>query len=270
MSKTIILRHKHIGEPSATKLKKFLIKKGHDVETRDSYDNTPTDILIRWGHSGYYPMNQNGLEINPARSITLGVNKKKSRKLLQDRGVSIPKTCFSTRETIREIKNNNIHFPIIGRKRNHTQGRNIEFIESESDLRDSNSSYFSEYMKKEREFRVYVSGGKAIGLSEKIPKNRNAIAWNTHRGAIIKDLNIKIVLGNGSFLDTSGLLSGCLEAIKATKIIGQDFSGVDLIYYKEKPYIIELNSCPALSNPHKVKIFGESFNKIIERYIKKK
>ncbi len=81
------------------------------------------------------------------------------------------------------------------------------------------------------------------------------MAWNTHKGAEFFDLkegdcDPKIIQ----------------EGIRAAKVIGQHFSGVDLMVFDGKPYVLELNTVPALSNSHRLEIFTNAFKNVIDFY----
>jgi len=248
----VLLRHKNIGEPSCSRLINRLSELGVFLHKTEDYNNQKADILIRWGHSGLFPLRNHAIEINSAISINLGSNKRKSRKSLQENGVSVPKSYFSKEEC---LLSDDLVYPLIGRPSYHTQGKNVEFIENEKQLKDSVSTYYSEFIPKTKEYRVYIFGGKVLGVLEKVPKNKRDIAWNSHLGAVFYDL------AAGDY-DTNILT----EAIKASQIIGQYFSGVDIMIYENRPYILELNSSLALSNPNRVNIFAKAFKYLIDYY----
>lgn len=242
--KITLIRNSKIGEPSCSKLTRRLNQLGFNINkvgeyTEDLYD---TNILIRWGYTGFFPIDKNRVVINTKKSIKLGCNKMESRQVLQSGGVSVPKSFFAKEEAL-----DNNTYPLVGRPHTHTQGKHFEVIENPADLIDSNSEYWSEFIPKQKEFRVYVFGDKAIGMVEKIPGNRNDLAWNSHRGA--------------EFIDVDFLLYPEIvnEAIKATRAIGQFFSGVDIMVFNNRPYVLELNSSIALSNLNRVEIFARAF-----------
>ena len=56
-------------------------------------------------------------------------------------------------------------------------------------MNSPSQAYYSEYIPKEKEFRVYIFNKKVIGIAEKIPKNKSDIAWNSHCGADFLDRN---------------------------------------------------------------------------------
>lgn len=247
-----ILRERQIGEPSVSKLMRKMNEMGISSVKTDGYSSefNDTDILIRWGMYSEFPLKSGAIELNTRESIALGSNKRKTRMALQLAGVSVPKTWDSKSKVLNDPE---LVFPLIGRPTHHTQGQNVEFIENRQQLRNSNSSYWSEFIPKEKEFRVYVFGGKILGVVEKIPQNTSAIAWNSCLGATFNDI-------------TGFPESLVVEAIKGANAVGQYFSGVDLMWSNGKPYILELNSSLALSNPHRVEIFAKAFEWVVDYY----
>lgn len=247
-----LLRHQQIGEPSCSKLVRALREMDINLVKTDGYsdDFRDTDVLIRWGHDGDFPLKSSAIEFNTVYGIQNGANKKRARRLLQEHGVSVPKSWFSKSVALNDL---NLVFPLIGRPSYHTQGQNVEFIENRFQLVQSNSTYWSEFIPKEKEYRVYVFGNDFLGVVEKIPQDSSKIAWNSCLGATFVDVEkypLEIVS----------------EAIKAAKVIGQYFSGVDLMLFNGKPYILELNSSLALSNPHRVDIFAGAIKNTIDYY----
>jgi glutathione synthase/RimK-type ligase-like ATP-grasp enzyme len=244
MTKITFLRDKSLGEPSCSRLVRKLNEMSITLTKTDRFsdDLADTDILIRWGNTSNFEQKPGCVVFNKASSIKLGCNKKESRRMLQEHGVSVPKSYFSKEEILSSPE---IKYPLIGRPKHHTQGRNIEFIKNKNDVLNSQSEYWSEYIQKDREYRVYVFGGWILGIVRKMPKNINDVAWNSHLGAEFIDTDYR----NENY---------CIieESIKATNVIGQYFSAIDLMTRGNKVYVLELNSSMALSNPHRVEIFA--------------
>lgn len=248
----VLLRHTVAGEPSATRLLKRLNELGVDMVICESYDEIqrPADFLIRWGMSEYYPLAPHGLAINTSESINLGDRDKvTSRKVLQDAGILVPRSFFSKKDILYAT---DVRYPLIGRQKHHGQGSNIELIKNSTQVKDSLSKYWAEFIPKEREFRIYVFGGKAIGVAEKIPKDTKDIAWNSHLGSTFVDVPTK-----------EWNKKAVQIGIDSARVIGQYFSGVDLMEYRGDFYVLEVNTAIALSNPHRVDIFAEAFRDVI-------
>lgn len=255
----VLLRRRKLGHGSCTSIRDNL----HTIFNRDIWtgrmdQNPPTaDILIRWGCTDT-GISQRSIEnklivINPAEKIHLVNDKAKCRRLLQDKFLSVPKSHFRNGDVIDTLGTNNIrelHYPLIGRKQFHHQGRQLKIINNERELMaDNQSAYWSEFIDKQKEYRVFVFFGRVTMVAEKVFRgNRNAVAWNVAQGTV-------------SFVNVpwnAWPLEVCKEALKAQKITGIDFAGVDVMVKDEKPYILELNSAHSLTSPYRQKTFAKA------------
>src|SRR4051812_44386381 len=72
------------------------------------------DILIRWGSTACFPAN---FVINTPEMIHLASDKIEARRCLIEENIPVPQTFFSKEEAL-----NFEQYPIIGRKRQHSQG----------------------------------------------------------------------------------------------------------------------------------------------------
>ncbi len=255
MPNITLFRHRAIGEPSCSRLVRALSALGHSIHKTDAYDASTcadTDLLIRWGHAGRFPLKHGAAQINTSASIMLGSDKGETRRILQEASVSVPKGYYSRASVLAAT---DVQYPLIGRPGYHTQGQSIEFIKDRRQLERSTSAYWAEYVRKDREFRVYVFGGQALGVVEKIPERTDAVAWNAHKGAVLHDLS------PGDYPDSIIPL-----ALDAARTIGQHFSGVDIMTKGADAYVLELNSSIALSNAHRVSLFADAFDGWIQAH----
>lgn len=242
-----VLRHNSIGEPSCLRLVKCFKKNGIDAMAGNScYGNY--NMIIHWGNC-FGGTGKGIIEIG--NRIKGGINKARTRKILQDAGISVPKSYFSKKEVLERGEG---LYPILGRNSTvHTQGSGMFILNTIRDVKEHQEmAYYSEFIPKEHEYRVYLIMGKPIGIAEKIPKNKSDVAWNSHRGAEFVDLNMK----------DSKYKKIIDEAVKAIKVVYREISGIDIMTYKGKPYILEFNSAPSLSSKYRVKIFCNEFLKI--------
>lgn len=247
-----ILRPDKIGEPSCSKLKTYLELNGITEVEVGREVVTDSTMRIRWGSRLPYNGYSTQLELNTPEAIGLAVDKKRARKIFRDNGLLTPRSFFSKKEVLISKK----VFPIIGRPRVHTQGKHFEVFNSQSEIRNfPEMGYYSELIPKDREIRVYVVGGRVEGIAEKIPEDPSEISWNVHQGAKMMDVAYNIdahtwAEDNAKF---------------AMKLLGLNFGGVDIMMYKNMPYVLEVNTAPALSNFHRLEIFGKYF---LEEYTK--
>jgi glutathione synthase/RimK-type ligase-like ATP-grasp enzyme len=139
---------------------------------------------------------------------------------------------------------------VLGRPATHSQGKYAIRSCDEEDLeQDTTSAYWSQYLPKQKEYRVYCFFGRVVAVAEKVPTDPNAIVWNHHGGGSV----FKNVRWGDWPLDV------CLEALKAQDVMNIDFTGVDVMVYNDKPYVLELNSAPSLSSPYRKEVFAKAF-----------
>lgn len=244
-----LFRRMGLGSKSCNGISRFLLQNhGKDI-TIVRNDNIP-DIsfttVIRWGCTS--AINSERI-INPAKPIYRVTDKRGFRLQCQESGISVPKSWGSKDEILND---QSVAFPLIGRQSHHSQGRNLVVINDLNELIDDmTSEYWSEYIDKEREFRVYGFFGKVILVAEKrvTEQGRNEVAWNH-------------ALGNSEFINvrwSDWPLLACLEALKAHSLSGLDFSGVDIMTTDNDSYVLEINAAPSLTSGYRQRTFAKAF-----------
>jgi glutathione synthase/RimK-type ligase-like ATP-grasp enzyme len=252
----VFLRRKGLGYETTKLISKILREKyNQNIKVLRS-DNInmgePYETVIRWGCTSTIPKER---IINFAKHVHLQCDKVNFRRLLQNNNISTPKTFFSKQDI---LNLENAPYPLIGRPRLHSQGRYLVIINNEEDLfSDSTSSYWSEYIEKDREFRVYTFFGRIIKVDEKVPteKGKTEVAWNHHQG-------------NSKFKNVrwgSWSLASCLEALKVLKYIPIHFNGIDVIEKNGIPYILEANSAPTMTGNYDTNLFADGFNWMLNK-----
>lgn len=134
------------------------------------------------------------------------------------------------------IKGKRVSFPIVLKHRFGTAGKNITLIKSEKDL-DKVKSFtnllIEQYVEPECDYRVFVIGGKPVGLMRKQGDENHPedfISWSAGRHKSIEEDSNTIKLLNKI-------------AVRAASVSGLDYTGVDIIREKGtgKFYILETN-----------------------------
>ena len=128
-----------------------------------------------------------------------------------------------------------MEFPLLGRQLYHQEGKKITWIPTREDL--VGADFYTGYIPKDKEFRVWVWRGKALGTYLKgykesepgEPPNFKATQW-------IQDGFQR----NPPQEVTEG-------AIKAVRACGLDFGAVDVLVGKDRGvYVLEVNSAPGI------------------------
>ena len=191
----------------------------------------PPPKAIRWRTELKYPY----VTLNDRWPVIYGNSKGVQRKMLMDK-VDVPRTWFSPE---------NITYPCLARPLRHSRGVHFHVLKNKSDLKSlpNKTWYFSEWIEKEKEYRVYVGGGKCLGGFDK---------------PIEGHLTGHIAV-TGSWGDLIEVPEDVADlSIKATETLGLDFSGVDVIV-GEKPYICEINTAPMFVSKDVAELFFNYF-----------
>jgi glutathione synthase/RimK-type ligase-like ATP-grasp enzyme len=129
------------------------------------------------------------------------------------------------------------------RPRFHAQGRNLLRVDSAETLQTmieqpafADGWYLSEFIDKQKEYRVYFVNGRVASVAEKIPHDRNQLAWNVAQGG-----EFRVVRWDDYHMPS------IRAAYAAHQVSGLDFSGVDVMVDADgKAYVLEVNSAPSL------------------------
>lgn len=194
-------------------------------------------VVIRYGNRIVAPFTEGTIVYNKSKSIGFASDKGLSRVLFREKNVRCPKLFDYD-----SYMESNITYPVIARPRQHCKGQNFvvlntpeQFIEHYS-MNHMYGWYYSEFIDKEKEYRVHCGHGKVLAIMEK-PKGEG-IAWNR---AINHDPFIR--LKQADYMHDI-----CLQALNAVNALELDFGGVDIIYKDGIAYVLEVNTAPTINS----------------------
>lgn len=199
-----------------------------------NFDNS---IIIRWGTREQIDTT-NSIIYNKASAIENATNKAVSRKIFIDKGVSTPTLLNNVEDYKGGI--------IIARPFIHSKGKNLVVLNNYTELVNHwrKGWYYSEFIDKQREFRVHCGHGKVLALMEKTKPSNSSIAWNR---AINDTEPFKRITQAES--DEQNLIHILKEALKAVEALKLDMGGVDIMLDKNNiPYVLEVNTAPTLNS----------------------
>lgn len=198
--------------------------------------------LIRWGNcepfQGEVPV------LNTPEAIKRVSNKGMFRLQMQAGGISVPETTSHMFDVLNWLDEDRDR-KIIVRPMYHSGGSDLHVMTYWNagaifDGLVGHRLYASMYIKKGREFRVFVVKGRVICVCEKFVDDPNQVAWNNAQGGHFQ--NIK-------FSDWP--IKACVEAVKAFGLSGLDFGAVDVIQERDVPYVLEINSAPTITSEYR-------------------
>ena len=150
-------------------------------------------------------------------------------------------------------------YPVLGRWKHHTQGKDIIYIENKEQQHDYRAFYVK-YIPKVGEYRVHVLGDTVASVTKKLKDREDAdVRVRSH------DNGWKQWEYNGQYREAIGQ-----EALKAVRILGYDFGAVDLIMDENhKIWVLEVNSAPGLCDS-RLPLYLEYFKREEQRWINRR
>lgn len=245
------------GSGATRKLHKTYYRnyRDNDVETmhKEEKPSLESSIVVRWGSREEFTTDKSTIVYNKSEAIARATDKKESRQIFIDNSVSCP-------ELVTPGNFQDSFLPIVCRPFVHSKGKNFIVLKTESEFRNHynpNKYYYSQFINKEREFRVHAAHGKVIALMEKVaPENKNNIAWNRAQNDSDPFEYIK-----WSEIDTQNLQGVIIESLKAVDSLGLDFGGVDVMLKDGEAFVLEVNTSPTLnSSPYVAERWGKYFD----------
>lgn len=162
-------------------------------------------------------------------------NKLQQLEVLRATGISVPP--FS-------LDGTGLNFPMLGRKLHHVGGKDIVPIlgrDQEWPIRQRQSDFFTQYVPREHEFRVWAFRGTVKGTYEKVL---------AHPGKLGKRIGANY--DNGFSFN---IVQGAPERVKdigsrAIAALGLDFGAVDILQGPGGTlYVLEVNTAPGVEGP---------------------
>lgn len=201
----------------------------------------PGAKIIRWGNRIPVETDKGTITYNKSEAIKAATDKKQSRLLFIEKDVRCP--LLVTPETVKATQ-----YPIIARPLTHSKARNFVTLANLAAFTahyNANNAgwYYSEFIDKQREFRVHCAHGKVLDLMEKPAISKESgIAWN-------RSVNHEAF---ERVKQADYIHDVCLQALKATQVLGLDFAGVDVMLKDNLAYVLEANTSPTLNSSEHV------------------
>lgn len=200
--------------------------------------NVDAEICIRYGN--HRKLVRTYWTINELSAVQNARSKDRSLRLLKEWGLPTPKYSYDFRK---------LHLPILGRDRYHYGGTDILYYGRHMDI-SRNHDYYVEYLPIEEEYRYHVAFGEIINSAIKYGGDETSVNRNHTAGWVFKDTR------------QVELLATLSKA--AVECLGLDFGAVDIIISKGKPYLLEVNTAPAMVERRMEKL-ARAINKEIGR-----
>lgn len=179
---------------------------------------------------------------NTSNGILNSRDKYKSLQILTSNGIEVPMSYYSYDQNYaQKIIREHLGFPFILKVLEGTQGEGVYLIKSASEAEELFNHYYKrsirvllqEYIAEfsGKDIRAFVVGDKVVAAMMRVAQAGNFKA-NIHQG------------GKGEVVHLSEKEKEI--AIRATKVLGLKFAGVDILRSVRGPLILEVNSSPGL------------------------
>ncbi|MFT7144921.1 MAG: ribosomal protein S6--L-glutamate ligase [bacterium] len=180
--------------------------------------------------------------LNTAEAITCSRDKLKALQILSSKGIDMPSTGFANSpQNTKDLINIVGGAPLVIKLLEGTQGRGVILAETAkasenliNGFKSLNANFLVQEFIKESsvvDLRCFVIGGRVVAAMERRSTDGDFRA-NIHLGA--QALEAKLTKDEKKM------------AIAATKILGLDVAGVDILRSNSGPKILEVNSSPGL------------------------
>jgi len=206
---------------------------------------TKDDTVIRWGTGRHVP---NGPKIvNKSKHMAETSNKGMFRKKVADNGLAMP-TWIDLKSYVRDFKE---WTDLIVRPLIHQRSEHVHHVTSISELGAAvdtigNEFYISEYIKKDKEYRVFIAQGRPFIVVEKNPPDKEAVTWGC------------VEAGTFEYIPWDEWPEEVVRvATESFLLSGLDFAAVDIIYKDGKAYFLECNTAPEILG-----YYGQCFAKV--------
>lgn len=219
---------------------------------RFNIETNPVDFAFRWGCTSAIPAR---ITVNTVQAINWCSDKRQGRLDMQEAGVSVPPTWGV------EARENDTSSPragvFVGRPSMHAQGRRLitgNWRTCVEQVERWGGGYVSELINKVAEYRVAVIQNRVAWVAQKTPGNPSDVAWNVARGGHFSNVSWE-----------NWPMEAVKECLKAAKVSGTDFCGVDVMVDNEgRAFVLEVNSSPSQTSPYRQQCFAKCFDYMIE------
>lgn len=214
---------------------------------------TKDDHVVRWGTSRHVP---NGPKIlNKSKAMAETSNKGIFRKKVADAGWA-PPTWLSVFDYLADYDPDH---SVIIRPLVHQRSEQLFHCETTKQIGDACKSigegnyYISQYIKKEKEFRVFIAQGRPFIVVEKNPPDKNAVTWGC------------VEQGTFDYIAWEDWPVDVVKcAVESFNLSGLDFAAIDIIYKDGKAYFLEANTAPEILG-----YYGQCFAKVFSYMFEK-
>lgn len=198
------------------------------------------DIVVNWGNSylNFEPCEHQRI-LNRPESVGIAVNKRETFLELEKHGVRTLDWTTDIMEAKQWLSEGSW---VMGREfLSASKGRGCTIFRPSGGLDIDTLKLYTKMLRKPREFRVHIWGEEVSLYTQK--KRRRGYNNNAQFNPHIRTHDSGWVFCPGTDKHVLAIKEIACEALSALTL---DFGAVDVLYHKETPYILEINTAPGI------------------------
>lgn len=173
---------------------------------------------------------------NSPSGIRLASNKSATAKVLEQKGIAVPKSIFFTGTVDIGLLESKLYYPVVAKSNTGAQGKNVHLIRDRKSLHkllptleSYNGVLVQEYIAESHgeDIRAVVVGDQVVAAMKR-KSTTGGIVSNFHQGGLVKQARLSDIERQTAILAAETLKLGVV--------------GVDILRSQRGPLVIELNS----------------------------
>lgn len=227
---------------------------------RSRFVGSPRKTVINWGCQTLPREVAKCRVLNAPEAVATVANKLSFfRRTSNIRGLNVPKWTTDRTQAL-EIARRGSNL-VVRALLSSSGGRGATIVNARPGLNLGDIPHaplYTEYVKKEAEFRIHVVNGVVIDATRKVARQgREPINWQ------IRSHDNGFIFQREGTTTHRGYAKACEQALLAMRTVGLVFGGVDVIYNarEDKAYVLEVNSAPGIEGTTVTK-YKEAFERI--------
>jgi ribosomal protein S6--L-glutamate ligase len=216
----------------------------HGNQNLDLYDAVLPRFGPMWQRQGgnvVVQLERQGLvSLNTAKAMALARDKLQCLQLFEQQAMPFPKSAsIESMQSFDAVLDAEFQFPLLLKLNQSSQGFGVAQFADKASLQRRAAELYLE----EQSFLIQEFLSEACGVDFRLLVINNEVVAAMQRTAVPGDFRANIHLGGQASAHVAGAEEIRL-ALKATAICGLDVAGVDIIYGKNGPMLLEVNACP--------------------------
>lgn len=214
----------------------------------------PSHLIINWGCSTSPVWYRRGVKmLNKPAAVRVAANKLSTLTELRHAGIAVPD--FTIEKHIAQNWVDNGEVVLERHTLTGNSGKGISMVRRDYDsahmeipirTRLKPAPLYTKYIEKTREFRVHVLNGEVIDYIEKKKRRTRPDNFSPY----VSSVHCGWIFARRGVVHSPNVTRSAIEAVTA---LGLEFGAVDVAYFNNLPFVLEVNTAPGLHGTTLVK-----------------